>query len=79
MLETEFQYYIDNQAELVSRYNGRFIVIVGKEVVGDYPSQSEAYNAAIEKHELGTFLIQECKAGTDSYTNTFHSRVYIAK
>ena len=41
MLEKEFQYYLDNQDELVKKYNGRVVVIVGENVVGDYASYEE--------------------------------------
>jgi hypothetical protein len=72
MLDKEFQYYLDNQNELLKKYNNRFIVIVGNEVVGDYDSFEQALFQTIEKkYELGTFLIQECTEGEDAYTQTF--------
>ncbi len=77
MLKDEFQYYIDNQKNLVEKYNGRFIVIMDQQVKGAYSSQSEAYEEARKKFVLGTFLIQHCISGTDSYTTTFHSRVIL--
>ncbi len=43
MLEKEFKYYLDNQEELIKKYIGRFIVIKGDEVIGDYTSESGAY------------------------------------
>ncbi len=75
MLEDEFQFYLDNQDELVKKYNGRFIVIKGEKVVGDYSSEIEAYNKSVAAYELGTFLIQECRPGEESYTQTFRTRV----
>jgi len=33
MLEKEFQFFIDNQNELVEKYNGKFIVIIGDKVI----------------------------------------------
>lgn len=78
MLEKEFKYYLDNQKELVKKYNGKFIVIIDNEVVGDYGSYDEALFESCKKHELGTFLIQECTEGEDAYTQTFHSRVIFA-
>ena len=79
MLEKEFEYYLAHQDELVKLYNNRFIVIVGEKVVGDYDSFEEALQQAIDnKYELGTFLIQECTAGNDAYTQTFHSQVIFA-
>jgi hypothetical protein len=75
MLEKEFKYYLDHQAELLKKYNGRVIVIKGDKVIGDYNSEAEAYTESLKSNELGTFLIQVCTPGSDSYTQTFHSRV----
>ncbi|MCX3266534.1 hypothetical protein [Pedobacter agri] len=77
MLEKEFKYYLDHQKELVQKYNNRFVVIRGDQVVGDYASQSDAYNASSKQYELGTFLIQHCTSGLDGHTQTFHSRVFL--
>jgi hypothetical protein len=75
MLDKEFKYYIDNQAELLKEYNGRFIVIKNETVIGNYSSEIDAYTETIKKHQLGTFLIQQCVPGNESYNQTFHSRV----
>ena len=75
MLDREFQYYLDNQDELVSVYSGKVLVIIGEKVVGNYDTEIEAYYASIKLYEPGTFLIQQCTPGLDSYTQTFHSRV----
>jgi hypothetical protein len=75
MLEKEFNYFLSNQSKLVKQYGGKFIVIIGESVVGDYDSYEEALFESKEKYELGTFLIQECTEGEDAYTQTFHSRV----
>jgi hypothetical protein len=74
-LENEFKYFKDNQAELVSKFSGRFIVIRGESVVGDYGSELEAYLESKKKYQLGTFLIQHCLPGDEITTQTFHSRV----
>jgi hypothetical protein len=78
MLDKEFKYYLDNQNELLKRYNGKVIVIIDEQVVGDYESYEEAFFDSIEKYELGKFLIQECTEGEDAYTQTFHSQVIFA-
>ena len=75
MLKKDFQYYLDNQAELVKKYNHRFLVIKDCQVVGDFDSYEEALFESSRKYELGTFLIQECTEGDSAYTQTFHSRV----
>lgn len=78
MLNTEFKYYIENQADLVSKYNGKFLVIVGKSVVIISDTNEQAYTEAIKKFSPGTFLIQRCSPGEGSYSQTFHSRVTFA-
>ena len=78
MLEKEFQYYIDNQEKLLKTYNGRFIAIVGKQIVGDYDSFEQAIDETMKEHELRNFLIKECSEGEKAYTQTFHSRVVFA-
>lgn len=78
MLEKEFKYYIDNQQKLVEKYNGKFIVIMGEEVIGAYATEENAFIEASSKFELGTFLIQFCEPGDGSYTQMFHSRVSFA-
>jgi hypothetical protein len=75
MLKQEFQYYLDNQKELVEKYRGKFIVIKDKQVIGVYPTEIDAYTNSVKTNELGTFLIQECQPGEESYTQTFRSRV----
>ena len=75
MLEKEFEYYQQNQKKFVEKYNGRFIVIHGESVIGDYGSELEAYNESKKKYEVGTFLIQRVSPGTDNYSQSYHSRV----
>ena len=74
-LKKEFQYYLDNQDELVKKYNHRFLVIKDCKVIGDYDTYEEALFETSKVHGLGTFLIQECTEGDSAYTQTFHSRV----
>lgn len=75
MLEKEFQYYIDNQKELVEKYKGKYLVIKDLSVVSVHDSEIEAYSDSVKKYELGTFLIQECMPGEENYTQTFRTRV----
>lgn len=75
MLDQEFQFYLDHQNELVKKYNGKYLVIKGESVIGEYNSQEEALTETQKTHELGSFLIQLCKEGTEAYTQIFHSRV----
>jgi hypothetical protein len=77
MLEKEFKYYLDHQAELVKKYNGKFLVIKDDKVIGDYSSHAEAYNNAVKTEKLGTFLIQHCVPGTEGFSQTFNSQVVL--
>lgn len=77
MLEKEFKYYLDNQDELVKKYNNKFIVIKDNTVIGVYDSHAEAYTQSSQREKLGTFLIQHCLPGKDSHSITFHSQVII--
>ena len=75
MLEKEFKYYKDHQNELIEKYNDKFIVIRDEQIVGIYDTELEAYSTSKKEFEVGTFLIQRCSPGKDSYTQSFHSRV----
>ncbi len=76
-LEKEFNYYLNHQAELVKKYNGKFIVIKDDNVLGAFASALEAVENTKKQHELGTFLIQKCESGNASYVQTYHSRVSV--
>lgn len=77
-LEKEFEYYLEHQGELVEKYNGQFIVIKNQEVIGVFDFELEAVEKTQEQHEVGTFLVQKCESGSESYTQTYHSRVSFA-
>lgn len=77
-LEKEFNYYLEHQKELVSKYNGKFIVIKNHQVIGTFDSELEAIKKTAVKHELGTFLVQKCESGSQAYTATYHSRIALA-
>lgn len=74
-LEKEFEYYVKNQKKLVKQYNNKYIVIKNKEVIGVYDSEIEAVQETSKNEPLGTFLVQKCTSGKESYTQTYHSRV----
>ena len=78
MLEKEFKYFVNRHDDLVSLYNGKYLVIKGEAVVGAFDSEIDAYCDAVDKFTLGTFLIQKCTPGNEAYTQTFHSRVTFA-
>jgi len=76
-LEREFEFYLERQEELVSRYRGKFVVICGCEVIGAYDDEIEAIEKTAQRFPLGSFLVQKCEPGAESYTQTFHSPVVV--
>ena len=78
LLQKQLDYFKQNQQSLVKRYEGKFLVIKDEAVQGVYDSEIDAYSDAKQKFELGTFLIQHCLPGEESYTQTFQSRVIFA-
>jgi hypothetical protein len=74
-LRDEFQYYLDHQDEMVEKYDGKYVVIKNRGVLGAYEDELTAVSETQKDHQLGTFLIQKVSRGTADYTQTFHSRV----
>jgi hypothetical protein len=75
MLDNEFNYYVAHQAELVRKYDGRFLVIHGSKVAGNYGSLREAYNAGIGTYPPGSFLVHKCGPGRENYTRRMNPAV----
>jgi hypothetical protein len=74
-LEKEFKYYLDNQDELVKKYNGKVIVIKNQKIIGVYDSEITAIQETSKNESLGTFLVQKCTLDKENYKQTYHSRV----
>jgi len=77
-LEKEFRFYLEHQDEFIKKYNGKFVVITGDNLIGVYDSELEAVEETSKKYELGTFLVQKCEPGEESYTQVYHSRIAFA-
>ena len=54
----EFLWYEAHEAEILKRYLGRFIVIAGNEIVGDFGSLAAALQETLKHRKPGTFIIQ---------------------
>ena len=74
-LKAEFEFYLAHQDEMVEKYNGKYIVIKDRRVLGSYDDELTAVRETQKSYELGTFLVQKVSPGTEDYTQTFHSRV----
>lgn len=73
-LKKDFEFYLANQAELVEKYDGKYIVVKDGEVLGTFDDELTAVTETRREHELGTFLVQRVSKGDDEYSQTFHSR-----
>lgn len=73
MFEVELGFFIQHQAELVSKYPGRVLVLRGTDIEGVFASPLEAYTVASSRFQPGTFMIQPCDAGPTAYTVTLTS------
>jgi len=78
-LKKEFTYYLEHQDELVRQHKGKFIVIKNCQLIGVYDSEIEAITETRKHHNLGSFLIQKCEPGSNSYMHMYHSRVVLVK
>jgi len=75
-LKKNLDWYIANQQELAARYNGKVLLIVDQNLIAAFDSMAEAYVAALKTYALGTFTLQPCSPGPDSYTLMFYSPSY---
>lgn len=78
-LQKEFQFFLSHKDDLVEKYAGKFVVIAGEIVLGAYDSELEAVRETSKTLRMGTFLVQKCEPGENSYSQTFHSRVHFDK
>ncbi len=72
--KSDYEFFINNKAELLSKYFGEFIVIKDQEVVGSFPTMTKAMVYALEKFEKGSFTVEEC-VDSRFEQQVFHSRV----
>lgn len=58
MLDKQMKYYRQNKALFATLYDGKYIVIKNKTVIGFYNTHEEAYSETIKLHDIGTFIIE---------------------
>jgi len=75
MLEREYNYYKAHEKELLQRYKGKYVAIVGEKIIGAFGSELEAYAEMKKKYGPGNFLLQHCLPETDNHIQRYHSRV----
>jgi hypothetical protein len=77
-LDKEFRFYLTNQDDLVTKHDGKVIVIKDCQVLAEYDSHLAAFTETVKHHERGTFLVQMVSEGNEAYTATFYSPVISA-
>lgn len=76
MLEKEFDFYTQNHSRLFALYPDKYLVIKGEKVLFCTDTMQKALESSQKEGlEAGTFLIQKCEEGTESFTQVYHSRV----
>ncbi len=78
MFQTELQYFIDHQDELVAQYRGRVLAIQGQQILGIYRSALEAYLETLKTQAPGSFMLQPCEPGPEAYTVTITTDLFSA-
>jgi hypothetical protein len=63
-----FVWYLEHQDELVAKYNGRVIAIIGEEVVNSYDNYEDAITDMTKHFTPGTFMVQYVSPGDSAYT-----------
>lgn len=75
-LKKNLDWYITNQQELSAKYDGKVLLIVDQKLIAAFDSMGDAYTAALKTYALGSFTLQPCSPGPDSYTLTLYSPFY---
>jgi hypothetical protein len=73
MFETELNFFIEHQKELLAKHKGQVLILRGTEVAGAFDTALDAYNNALSRFDLGTFMLQPCEDGPSAYTVTLTS------
>ena len=67
--DTDFKWFIDNYADIYTKYGTAYLAIKNKKVLGKYPSYAEAVRKTSATEQLGTFIVQLCNGNESGYTN----------
>lgn len=57
-IQQDIDYYKANRQQFLEQYDGKFLVIKGKQLIGIYTTRTQAYNTTVAQHEEGTFIIE---------------------
>lgn len=65
----DFKWFIDNYKKLYEKYGRKILVIQKKKIIGVFDDKNTAIDTIAQKHELGSFIVQECNGNESGYTN----------
>jgi hypothetical protein len=74
----EFAFFLENQDKWSAEHYDKYVVVVGHTVFGYFDDMLTAYRTAKATHPVGSFLIQHCIPGPESYTQMFFTNVIIS-
>ncbi|WP_276133731.1 hypothetical protein [Polluticoccus soli] len=57
MLDKERRYYNEHRHKLRQIYQNKFLVVVGKKIIGIYDTHADAYADSRKVFDVGAFLI----------------------
>lgn len=64
-LDEELKFFKSQYKELLKHYENQFVLISGEELLGSFTTESEAYEAGLEKVGNKPFLVKTVKKGDD--------------
>jgi hypothetical protein len=67
-IQSEFDYFIAHQDELVSKYANKIIVLHDNSVAGVFDNQLDAFLFCESHFDPETYAIQKCIPGKRAYT-----------
>lgn len=59
LLEKEAQFFMENLQQFQRQYPGRYLLIHGKKLHGDYGTFAEAVNEGTRRFQAGPFLVRQ--------------------
>ena len=68
-LETGIEYFEKHKAKLLSDHEGKFVVILGEQLLGAYDTVENAYNAGIQAFGDRQFLVRKVTSAEQNLTN----------
>lgn len=63
----DYLWFVDNYNFISEKFNGKYVVIKNKQILGTYDSCAKAVAETSAKEELGTFIVQFCSGDESAY------------